>query len=377
MLILNEIGLSVEDLLNPKDYHDTPILAATDQTTRNLCKCFAIFSNTSFFVALPPNICLWSAHVVISNRTSESSHLSRLWLERISWVLRLVTWGGCTWNVYCERRITPKDLYNLICKILHGKHSEHSIQRIPGQNLMFSSISTTYHCHTSHNCHSLTSEDRLQGHGTQGIRINYSQSRGLKKNPPFLRYRRYGREESPAWKAWNWWNLVKLTLKRNTHFPSESFQRENTGLPVQTFCLFRKFSSGTYQKSVFHLHPNRNLRNLLVNGKRQEPWKRQISHNKGNGVIFSRKVFVNIKLTFRRRFGRACWAETLTPNTCSRDLPSNTSLCPLKHRKPHFRALQFHIFRESMPQDILDSADFGTCLFDVPFIEFYLILNPP
>ena len=49
---------------------------------------------------------------------------------------------------------------------------------------MFSSINTTYHWHTSHNCDSLTSEDRVQGHGTRGIRINYS--RGPKKKPSFL-----------------------------------------------------------------------------------------------------------------------------------------------------------------------------------------------
>ena len=49
--------------------------------------------------------------------------------------------------------------------------------------------------------------------------------------------------------------------------PSENFQRE-TGLPFQKFHFFRKFSSGTNQKVVFHLHPNRNFRNFLVNGKR-------------------------------------------------------------------------------------------------------------
>ena len=41
-----------------------------------------------------------------------------------------------------------------------------------------------------------------------------------------------------------------------------------TGLPFQEFRLFRKISSGTNQKVVFHLHPNRNFRNFLVNGKR-------------------------------------------------------------------------------------------------------------
>ena len=41
-----------------------------------------------------------------------------------------------------------------------------------------------------------------------------------------------------------------------------------TGLPFQEFRLFRKISSGTNQKLVFHLQPDRNVRNFLVNGKR-------------------------------------------------------------------------------------------------------------
>ena len=41
-----------------------------------------------------------------------------------------------------------------------------------------------------------------------------------------------------------------------------------TGLPFQELRLFRKISSGTYQKVVFHLQPDRNFRNILVNGRR-------------------------------------------------------------------------------------------------------------
>ena len=48
-----------------------------------------------------------------------------------------------------------------------------------------------------------------------------------------------------------------------------------TGLPFQEFRLFRKISSGTNQKVVFHFHPNRNFRNFLVNGKRSLA---QVSH---------------------------------------------------------------------------------------------------
>ena len=40
-----------------------------------------------------------------------------------------------------------------------------------------------------------------------------------------------------------------------------------TGLPFQKFHFFRKFSSGTNRKIMFHLQPNRNFRNLMVNGK--------------------------------------------------------------------------------------------------------------
>ena len=40
------------------------------------------------------------------------------------------------------------------------------------------------------------------------------------------------------------------------------------GLPFQEFRLFRKISSGTNQKVVFHLQPDRNFQNFLVNGKR-------------------------------------------------------------------------------------------------------------
>ena len=41
-----------------------------------------------------------------------------------------------------------------------------------------------------------------------------------------------------------------------------------TRLPFQEFLLFRKISSGTNQNVVFHLQPDQNFRNFLVNGKR-------------------------------------------------------------------------------------------------------------
>ena len=41
-----------------------------------------------------------------------------------------------------------------------------------------------------------------------------------------------------------------------------------TGLPFQEFRLLRTISSGTNQKVLFHLQPNRNFWHFLVNGKR-------------------------------------------------------------------------------------------------------------
>jgi len=41
-----------------------------------------------------------------------------------------------------------------------------------------------------------------------------------------------------------------------------------TRLPFQECRVFRKISSGTNQKVVFHLHPNWNFRNFLINVKR-------------------------------------------------------------------------------------------------------------
>ena len=40
-----------------------------------------------------------------------------------------------------------------------------------------------------------------------------------------------------------------------------------TGLPFQNFRLSREFSNGTNPKIVYHLHPNRNFREFVVNDK--------------------------------------------------------------------------------------------------------------
>ena len=131
---------------------------------------------------------------------------------------------------------------------------------------MYSSIKTTYHWHTSHNCDSLTSEDRVQGHGTRGFRINYSRVFEGTEEEASISFTEWPWRIHPR-KAWNWWILVKLI--NGTHIFHRKVSNGKTGLPFQTFHLFRKVSSGTHQKSLLtHLHPNRNFRNLLVNGKR-------------------------------------------------------------------------------------------------------------
>ena len=59
-------------------------------------------------------------------------------------------------------------------------------------------------------------------------------------------------------------NLCEIR-KWNTQF-HRKISNGKTGLPFQKF-HFRKFSSGTNRKIMFHIQPNRNFRNLLVNGK--------------------------------------------------------------------------------------------------------------
>ena len=55
-------------------------------------------------------------------------------------------------------------------------------------------------------------------------------------------------------------------------FSIGKFPPRKPGLPFQKFRLFRKISSGTNQKVMFHLHPKRNFRKFSVSGKRPEFW---------------------------------------------------------------------------------------------------------
>ena len=45
---------------------------------------------------------------------------------------------------------------------------------------------------------------------------------------------------------------------------------EKTGLPFQNLRLSREFLSGMNQKNVYHLHPNRNFWEFVVNGKQPQ-----------------------------------------------------------------------------------------------------------
>ena len=50
-------------------------------------------------------------------------------------------------------------------------------------------------------------------------------------------------------------------------FPFGTGPIGKTGLPFQNFRLSQEVSSGTNQKIVYHLHPSRYFRELVVNGK--------------------------------------------------------------------------------------------------------------
>ena len=59
------------------------------------------------------------------------------------------------------------------------------------------------------------------------------------------------------------------TRKWNVHFHRKSFQRENRTSTFSIFQLFPGIFQWNAQKYVpFRIHPNRNFRNFLVNGKR-------------------------------------------------------------------------------------------------------------
>ena len=71
------------------------------------------------------------------------------------------------------------------------------------------------------------------------------------------------------------WPIYIINPVDKTKLSSYTSHRRSTtasletypSIPFQEFRLLRKISSGTNQKVVFYLHPSRNFRNFLVNGK--------------------------------------------------------------------------------------------------------------
>ena len=67
------------------------------------------------------------------------------------------------------------------------------------------------------------------------------------------------------------------------------------GLPFQNFRLSGEFSSGTNQKNVYHLRPNRNFREFVVNGK-QPSLEQEVLHE--NWTIFRGDIEKRIPVNF-------------------------------------------------------------------------------
>jgi hypothetical protein len=92
----------------------------------------AIFSNTSFFVAFPPNKCLLSAYVVIRSLTSASSYLSRFTVvetspvneelqKNFSELIVHATFYEAEGNVHRQKKVrTSKNFY---LPLLYAAHS--------------------------------------------------------------------------------------------------------------------------------------------------------------------------------------------------------------------------------------------------------------
>ena len=83
------------------------------------------------------------------------------------------------------------------------------------------------------------------------------------------------------------------SCKWNTHF-HRKVSNGKTGVPLQKFHLFRKFSSGTNQKRVFHLHPNRNFRFFV--GKWQT-----------SRMFFRKIIFSGLSSGFPYKSLYCCW----------------------------------------------------------------------
>ena len=67
--------------------------------------------------------------------------------------------------------------------------------------------------------------------------------------------------------SWNWKKTLCETRKWNTQF-HQKISNGKKGLPFQKFNFVRKFSSGTNQKIMLSLQPNRNFENIFFFRKR-------------------------------------------------------------------------------------------------------------
>ena len=84
-----------------------------------------------------------------------------------------------------------------------------------------------------------------------------------------------------------------------------------TGLPFQNFGVSQEFSTGTNQKNVYHLHPNRNFQEFVVNGK--QPLFQLIPDTFEVGCLFL-LFFPNHLLVSLDQI-KTLWRRTQTPES--------------------------------------------------------------
>ena len=75
-------------------------------------------------------------------------------------------------------------------------------------------------------------------------------------------------------------NGKQISIRNSSGVPTRK-----TGLPFQNFRLSREFSSRTNRKNVYHLHPNRNFQEFVVNG--EQPMFGQMSMHFACRIIFT------------------------------------------------------------------------------------------
>ena len=74
-------------------------------------------------------------------------------------------------------------------------------------------------------------------------------------------------------------NMKLVRNSRNFWMVNEfPFGTSQPGLPFQSFRLSGEFSNETNQKHIYHLHPNGNFREFVVNGKQHSDTERGVIH---------------------------------------------------------------------------------------------------